>query len=334
MNYTLVTGANGYIGSNVCKLLLEQGKNLILLDRHHGDNINTLQAKYLEYKKDNKLVFIVWDLSIHQGIDVIFTKYRINEVLHFAADISVPESVSNPLKYYCNNTVNTTMLIDTAVKHRVKKFIFSSTAAVYGFSDTPVKEQDIKDPLNPYGRSKLMSEQVLIDAGSANPDFKYVILRYFNVAGACKDGDSYLFGHNRQAQHLIKMASEAACGTREHLTIFGENFPTPDGTGVRDYIHVVDLAQAHLNALEYLDEHDSDIFNVGYGKGYSVKEVTDTMKRVSGVDFPVVVSGPRAGDPAKVVSDNSKLLSKFGNFFKYDNLEEICRSAYQWEKNL
>jgi UDP-glucose 4-epimerase len=229
----------------------------------------------------------------------------------------------------------------------VKKFIFSSTAAVYGepanIPEVGIDETFSTNPINPYGMSKLMSETILKDAAKANKKFKFVIFRYFNVAGA----DIYYEKNKLQprigqsfpkATHLIKIASECAVGKRERMAIFGEDFDTVDGTGVRDYIHVDDLASAHIKAIDYLDVNDSDIFNLGYGIGFSVKEVINTMKEIASKDFAVDVVSRRAGDPATLVANNSKYKSKFTNkkapLFKYDNIDLICKSAYEWENNL
>ena len=218
----------------------------------------------------------------------------------------MPESVENPLKYYLNNTANTANLIKCATETGVKKFIFSSTAATYGEPDptmvnleTGLKESDPTEPINPYGMSKLMSERVLKDTAFATDDFRYAALRYFNVAGS--DPDGRIGQSTENATLLIKVAAEAATGKREKMYIFGDDYPTHDGTGIRDYIHVVDLAQAHIEALEYLDDHESDVFNVGYSRGFSVKEVIDTMKKVSDVDFTVELKERRAGDPAILI---------------------------------
>jgi UDP-glucose 4-epimerase len=241
-----------------------------------------------------------------------------------------------------NNTVNTTNLIKCAVNSGVSKFIFSSTAAVYGEpSELPeegIDETYLTAPINPYGMSKLMSENVIRDTASACKDFKYVIFRYFNVAGADIYYDDKLSPRIGQsfpnATHLIKIASECAVGKREKMAIFGSDYNTSDGTGVRDYIHVDDLADAHIRALAFLDENDSETFNAGYGRGYSVKEVIETMKKVTEVDFRVDLEGRRAGDPAQLISNNAKIKSKMKWSPKYENLELICQSAYEWEKRL
>ena len=249
----------------------------------------------------------------------------------------MPESVENPLKYYLNNTANTTNLIKLASDYGIKKFIFSSTAAVYGEPDISEIEDGIKEdfptnPINPYGQSKLFSEKILQDANKANPNLKYVIFRYFNVAGASPD--LTIGQKTKNATHLIKVASECACGKRDKMYIFGSDYPTPDGTCIRDYIHVMDLADAHIKALDYLEENESDIFNLGYSKGASVKEVIDTVKKVSGVDFKVEEAQRRAGDPAMLIANSNKVKEKMKWSPKYDNLEFICKTAYEYEKGL
>jgi len=334
----LITGGAGYIGSHVAKQLLETTEhNITILDNLSTGSTNTLDT--LQTIRDFK--FIELDLKVFDKVKAALQDNQIDTIIHFAASIVVPESVENPLKYYMNNTVNTTNLIKQAVDTGVKKFIFSSTAAVYGEPDSIPKngidETYPTNPINPYGMSKLMSEKVLQDTANAHEDFKYVIFRYFNVAGAdihYKDdnlnpriGQSF-----PNATHLIKIASECATGKREKMYIFGDDYPTPDGTGVRDYIHVDDLADAHIKAIEYLSSNNSDIFNAGYGKGYSVKEVIETMQKATGIDFQVDSAPRRAGDPAALISDNRKIKSKMSWEPKHEDLSLICKSAYEWEK--
>ncbi|BCD60561.1 UDP-glucose 4-epimerase [Nitratiruptor sp. YY08-14] len=281
-------------------------------------------------------VFERLDLSDWDALHIFMQKNRFDAIIHFAAALIVPESVENPLKYYLNNTANTANLIQEAMENGVKKFIFSSTAAVYGEPECVpmggIKEEAPTYPINPYGQSKLMSEQILKDTANAYSDFKYVALRYFNVAGA--DIEGKIGQSTKDATHLIKVAAEAALGKREKMYIFGDDYPTPDGSCIRDYIHVDDLSQAHLDALEYLDKEKSDVFNVGYGRGYSVKEVIEMMKKVSGVDFPVEITGRRAGDPAILIANSQKIQQKMGWKPKYDDLELICKTALEWEKKL
>lgn len=334
----LITGGAGYIGSHVVKQLLETTDYTIMI----VDNLSTGNKKTLEtLKKIRDFTFVKLDLNEFEKVNELIKDNDIDTIIHFAASIVVPESVENPLKYYMNNTVNTTNLIKCANQNSVKKFIFSSTAAVYGEpKDIPqngIDENYPTNPINPYGMSKLMSEKVLQDTANANSMFKYVIFRYFNVAGAdinYKDNElSPRIGQSfPNATHLIKIASECAVGKREKMAIFGDDFDTPDGTGVRDYIHVDDLADTHVKAVEYLENNKSDIFNVGYGKGYSVKEVIQAVKEVTKVDFKVDSTARRAGDPAMLVSDNIKIIQKMQWSPKYEDLSLICDSAYKWEK--
>ncbi|MBR4141083.1 MAG: UDP-glucose 4-epimerase GalE, partial [Campylobacter sp.] len=232
-----------------------------------------------------------------------------------------------------NNTANAINLIALCQKYGVKNFIFSSTAATYGEPETGVvSEESPQNPINPYGRSKLMTEWVLKDAALANKNFKYGILRYFNVAGASSDG---LIGQNYpNATHLVKVATQTIVGKREKMSIFGDDYPTSDGTCVRDYIHVEDLAQAHLSVLRYLQNNDSSVFNVGYGTGFSVKEVIECVKKISGVDFKVENAARRDGDPARLISNADKLKAKTDWTPKHNNLEEIVQSALNWERKI
>lgn len=253
--------------------------------------------------------------------------------MHFAGSIVVPESVTDPIKYYANNTANTLELLGTCVRHGVERFIFSSTAAVYGMADQAlVSEDDALAPINPYGASKLMSERMIADVAAAHP-LKYVILRYFNVAGA--EASGRLGQAGGVATHLIRVACQTALGLRPEMTMFGADYPTPDGTCIRDYIHVEDLAEAHLEALAYLRRgSDSAVLNFGYGRGYSVREVIEAVKQVSGVDFAVRIGARRAGDPARLVAANQKLKAAFGWQARGTSLDAITRSALAWEKRL
>ena len=280
--------------------------------------------------------FIKSDLSNFDEIEGIFKARRFDAVIHFAASLIVPESVKNPLKYYLNNTANTANLIKLCVKYGVNNFVFSSTAAVYGepdISKMPITENSLLSPINPYGMSKLMSETILRDASKAYKDFNYIALRYFNVAGAALDGK--IGQSTKDATHLIKVAAETALGKRDKIYIFGDDYPTFDGTCIRDYIHVEDLSDAHLKALSFLQENKkSDIFNCGYGHGFSVKEVVNTMKEVSGVDFKVEITKRREGDPAVLIAGNKKIKEKLNWTPKYDDLKLICKSALEWEKKI
>lgn len=335
--HILITGGAGYIGSHVVKQLLEETEHDVTiidnLSTGYQRTLNTLENIACQ-SAHGELRFYHADLSDFAVIEKIFLTNTFDAVIHFAASIVVPESVENPLKYYMNNTVNTTNLIRLCNEYGVGKFIFSSTAAVYGEpTEIPVKETTPTHPINPYGMSKLMSEHVIQDTALANPNFRYVILRYFNVAGA--DIENRIGQSFPNATHLIKVATQCALGHRESLKVFGADYDTPDGTCIRDYIHVDDLASAHLRALEYLSNgHDNDIFNCGYGHGFSVKEVIEAVKTVSKNDFCAEISPRRAGDPALLISDNSKIKLMLNWNPRYDDLETICKSALDWEQKL
>ena len=335
----LITGGAGYIGSHLVKQLLEKNEDIIIIDNLSTGSVKTLDS----LRKIAKFKFIKEDLKNFEKIKNIFKNNNIDTIIHFAASIVVPESMKNPLKYYMNNTVNTTNLVNIANKYNIKKFIFSSTAAVYGeplsVPELGINEQYETKPINPYGSSKLMSENVIKDTALANKDFKYVIFRYFNVAGADihyenetlspRIGQSF-----PNATHLIKIASECATLKRDKMFIFGDTYNTNDGTCIRDYIHVDDLANAHIKAIDYLDDNASQVFNVGYSKGSSVKKVISTMKKITKNDFKVDIQDKRAGDPANLISDNRKIINKMNWKPKYDNLELICKSAFIWEQKL
>ncbi len=335
---TLITGAAGYIGSHVAKQLLELGQDIVIVD-----NLSTgFQSTIDTLQKIKKFDFIKLDLKEFDKVQGLFKSYHIDTVIHFAAFSQVGESMQNPMKYYMNNTVNTTHLVKCASSHGVKKFIFSSTAATYGeptlkgSKQTITEEFDTK-PINPYGQSKLMSEQVIKDEAKVNQEFKYCIFRYFNVAGAdIHYEDEKLtprVGESHDPEtHLIPLVVKTALGKRDAITIFGQDYDTPDGTCVRDYIHVDDLADAHIKAIEYLDENESDTFNCGYGHGLSVKEIVQGVKDTTKLEFEVLKGSRREGDPSVLVADNSKIKEMMGWSAKYDDLELIVRSAFEWEK--
>ncbi len=323
----LIDGGAGYIGSHTLRQFLKTNHEICVLDNFSKGS--KIAIKDLKNIRDFK--FFEQDLSDFKGIKTLFQREKFDAIVHFGASIEVFESVQNPLKYYMNNTVNTMNLIQTCIQTGVNKFIFSSTAAVYGEPQSPVvSENSPLMPINPYGRSKLMSEEVLRDASRAHSEFKHCILRYFNVAGACMD---YKLGQRyANATLLIKVAAECAARKRDKIFIFGEDYDTKDGTCIRDFIHVDDISSAHLAALEYLQDNDSDVFNVGYGHGFSVKEVIAMMKKVSGVNFKVELAPRRVGDPSVLISDANK-IKKFTPWqAKYDDLELICKSAFDWEK--
>ena len=323
MGTILVTGGAGYIGSHTVLALLEAGYEVLVLD-----NLSTGHREAV--LPPARLV--VGDLADTTRLEELFQTKDITSIIHFAASIVVPESVADPLKYYTNNTAKTTGLIARALEAGVEHFIFSSTAAVYGIPDSvPVSEEAPLRPINPYGRSKLMSEWVLRDTTSAQPSFKHVILRYFNVAGA--DPKGRIGQSTPEATHLIKVACKTCLGQRESLSIFGTDYPTLDGTGIRDYIHVTDLARAHVQALEYLEQGGrSDVFNCGYGRGYSVQEIVQAVEQVSGSSLPTNRDERRAGDPAELVADPAKIKRVFGWQPKLDAIETIVSSALQWER--
>ena len=326
----LITGAAGYIGSHVLKALLEKNSDKItVIDNFYSGSRDALVA----LESVGKFEFIKCDLADTDLLEEIFSTHKFDAIIHFAAYIEVFESMQNPLKYYLNNTANTANLINLALKFGVKKFIFSSTAATYGEPENGIVcENSPQNPINPYGNSKLMSEQILKDAAAANSDFKFGILRYFNVAGASLNG---LIGQNYpNATHLIKVATQTITGKRANMSIFGRDYDTKDGTCIRDYIHIEDLADAHLAVLDYLDDNDSDIFNVGYGHGFSVLEVINMAKKISGVDFEVMDAPRRLGDPAILIADSSKLRNLTSWKPKKDSLETIISSALEWEKKI
>ena len=326
----LITGGAGYIGSHVAKALLEANRHdVVILDNLCKGSMRAIEA----LRKIGEFEFVQESLENTSAIEKLFKREKFDAIIHFAAFIEVFESTQNPLKYYLNNTANAMNLIALANKYGVKDFIFSSTAATYGEPDIPqVSEETPQNPINPYGRSKLMVEWVLKDAAAANPNFKYGILRYFNVAGAASDGT---IGQNYpNATHLIKVATQTIVGKRDKMSIFGDDYDTKDGTCIRDYIHVEDLASAHLAVLDYLQTNDSAVFNVGYGTGFSVKEVVNEAKKVSGVDFKVQLAPRRAGDPACLISNADKIRTKTSWHPEHESLDEIILSALNWEKKL
>ena len=316
-----MTGGAGYIGSHTIAQLGKAGYDLVVYD-----NLSTGSASALTYGR-----LALGELADRQQLSQVFAEHDFDAVLHFAASISVPESLLNPLDYYSNNTANTLNLLHCCQQFGVNKLIFSSTAAVYGQPTVnPITEDTTPQPLNPYGSSKLMSERLIQDYALAS-ELKYVILRYFNVAGAAVSGK--LGG--TKASHLLAVACDAALGQRQGLSIFGTDFDTPDGTGIRDYIHVDDLARAHLDALDYLDrESVSQTLNCGYGRGYSVRQVIEKVKEISGVDFPVIAAPRRAGDPACAIAANQRITQVLGWQPQFDDLGTIVRTTLEWEKKL
>ncbi len=316
----LVTGGAGYIGSHVVAQLGARGERIVVLD-----NLSTGNSRAVLHGR-----LVVGDIANERLLNMLFREYRIETVLHFAGRIVVPESVAKPLEYYDCNTSGARTLMAASAKAGVRQFIFSSTAAVYG--DPPggvADEQTPPMPINPYGRSKLMTEWMLRDLAAAST-MRHVILRYFNVAGC--DSHGRIGQDTPEATHLIKVACEHAVGKRKGLEVFGSDYPTADGTCVRDYIHVEDLATAHLHAVDYLRaDNESLTANCGYGHGYSVLEVIDTLRNL--VDFPlnVKLSPRRAGDMATIIADNKLIRQRLGWMPKRDNLELIIASALAWE---
>jgi UDP-glucose 4-epimerase len=320
----LVTGGAGYIGSHTVHKLRDAGEDVVVLD-----NLST----GFRFLVPAALPFVAGSTGDREAVAKTIRNFGVDAIVHFAASIVVPDSVADPLGYYRNNTLNTCSLLDVAIEEGVRQFIFSSTAAVYGNAEhVPVREDEPTVPISPYGTSKLMSEIMLHDAGRAH-GLRFVVLRYFNVAGADPDGRT---GQSTpQATHLIKVACEAALGKRAKLDVFGTDYATPDGTCVRDYIHVSDLAQAHSAALDYLRSGGpSGTFNCGYGRGASVFEVIDAVKRVSGVDFPVHISGRRDGDPASLVADVARIRNTLPWTPRFQDLDLIVAHALAWERKL
>jgi UDP-glucose 4-epimerase len=320
----LVSGGAGYIGSHMVLELLDRGEPVVVLD--------DLSTGFW-WALPKEVTLVRGDMGDQALVEHVIAEHGITEIAHFAAKIVVPDSVSDPLGYYLNNTVKTRALLESAVRGGVKHVIFSSTAAVYGEPPvSPVPEDIALNPINPYGRSKLMSEWMLGDVARAH-GLTYVALRYFNVAGADPKGRSGQSSPN--ATHLIKVACQAALGQRAGLEVFGTDYQTPDGTCVRDYIHVTDLARAHLAALDHLRGGGANLtLNCGYGRGYSVKEVIEVVKQVSGIDFPVKLSGRRAGDPASLVAKAERIRAELGWQPEHDDLDEIVRQALAWEEAL
>ena len=316
----LVVGGAGYIGSHMVKMLLDEGHHVITFDNLSGGFRDAVLGGE----------FVEGDLADRTALDNVFALHRPEAVMHFASFIQVGESVKLPDKYYRNNFSNTVNLLDAMVAHDVKRFIFSSTAAIFGEPEyVPIDELHPTKPLNPYGRSKWMVEQMLADYGLAF-GLRYVCLRYFNAAGADPGG---LLGERHQPEtHLIPLVLQAASGRRRHIEVFGRDYDTPDGTCIRDYIHIVDLCSAHLLALNHLDdEGQSDCFNLGNGEGFSVQQVIDAAQRITGVRIQVVDALRRAGDPARLVADASKARRMLNWTPRHAELDSIIADAWRWE---
>ncbi len=320
----LVTGGAGYIGSHMVYALTDSGVDVVVID-NLSTGLRSLVAQKAYFVEGN-----AGDIALARRV---ISEHDVTAIIHFAGSIVVPDSVRDPLSYYANNTVVARNLIEAAVVGGVKNFIFSSTAAVYaGSSLDPLSEMSPTGPISPYGRSKLMTEWMLEDSAQAY-DFRYVALRYFNVAGADAKGRTGQF--SPRATHLIKRASQVALGRAPHLDIFGTDYPTADGTGVRDYIHVSDLVRAHALALDYLrNGGDATVMNCGYGHGASVREVIASVERVTGRPLPVRESPRRPGDPPGLIADARKIKQVLDWQPRYDDLDEIVRAAYAWESRL
>jgi UDP-glucose 4-epimerase len=322
--HVLVTGGAGYIGSHCVRRLMESGFKVVVVDNLCTGN---------RWAVPEQVPFVNCNAGDGAAVGEVIQKHGVTAVLHFAGYIVVPESVKDPLKYYENNVCASRNLAEACVRNGVERFIFSSSAAVYGdpvISPTP--ESAPPAPINPYGTSKLITEWMLRDV-AASSALRYVALRYFNVAGARADGS--LGQATPDATHLVKIAAEAACGNRPGVSIYGTDYATRDGTCVRDYIHVDDLADAHIAALRHLASgRASGVYNCGYGKGFTVREVLDTMREVSGTRFEVVEAGRRKGDPAALVADATAIGRDFGWQPRLDDIRVICESAYRWERKL
>jgi len=321
----LVTGGAGYIGSHAVLALRDAGWPVAIID-------NLSNGSRLVVPED--VPFYEGDVADRVLVDQILRGERIGAIMHFAGSIVVPESVEKPLDYYANNTLASHALVSAAVAAGVNHIVFSSTAAVYGAPErVPVAESDATKPINPYGASKLMTEMMLRDASAAH-GFNYAALRYFNVSGADPNGRSGQIG--RGSTHLIKVATEAATGKREHVAVFGTDYPTADGTCIRDYIHVSDLVDAHVIALERLISQPSEnlVMNCGYGRGLSVLEVLDSLDRVLGKPVPRVIEGRRAGDPPQLVASNRALVETLDWAPRYADIDTIVSHALAWERSL
>jgi UDP-glucose 4-epimerase len=320
----LVTGGAGYIGGHMVLALLDAGRRPVVFD-----NLST----GFRWSVPDGVPLVVGDVGDHELVLQTLKAHRIDAIVHFAAKLVVPESVADPLGYYLNNTVKSRALLAAAVAAGVGTFVFSSTAAVYGnASGQPIGEDAPLSPLSPYGSSKQLTEVMLRDVAAAHP-MRYAVLRYFNVAGAdpaMRHGQS-----TANATHLIKVAVQTALGMRSHMEVYGSDYPTRDGTCIRDYIHVGDLVAAHMQALDHLSEGgESLVVNCGYGHGYSVSEVIDTVRKVSGKPIEARVAPRRAGDPVAIVADSSRIRSRLGWEPRYDDLTKIVEHTLRWETML
>lgn len=319
----LVCGGAGYIGSHAVHQLIEKGEEVVVVDNLETGHLESVHKQAKFYKVD---------IRNEEELDKVFKENNITEVIHFAANSLVGESMTNPLKYYNNNVHGTEVLLKVMINNDVKKIVFSSTAATYGEAEKmPITETDKTEPTNTYGETKLAMEKMMKWCDTAY-GLKYVALRYFNVAGAHVSG-SIGEAHNPET-HLIPLILQVPLGKREFISIFGEDYDTEDGTCIRDYIHVTDLANAHILAVEYLREgKDSDVFNLGNGSGFSVKEMIESARRVTGHEIPAKICERRAGDPARLIASSKKAKEILNWEPKFTNVEEIIASAWKWHKN-
>ena len=319
----LVTGGAGYVGAHMALRLVEAGYRPVILD--------DLSSGSRKFVSDH--TFVEGDIGDPDLVAHLLDEYDVREVIHFAGSTLVPESIRDPLAYYLNNTVKSRSLIAQCVKAGVERFVFSSTAAVYGRPDrTPVSEAAALNPISPYGASNMMTERILADTAAAH-GLSYMILRYFNVAGADPDCRA---GQGGKPTHLVKVAAQIASGVRqETLQIFGDDYPTPDGTCIRDYIHVSDLVDAHMEALSHMRVGGASMaLNCGYGRGYSVREVIDAVERVSGTTLATEIAPRRPGDPPQLIADDAAIRSHLGWTPRFDDLDFIVRTAIDWEREL
>jgi UDP-glucose 4-epimerase len=316
----LVAGGAGYIGSHAVKQLIEAGHHVVAVD-----NLYRGHAEAVHEKAD----FVEADLLDTEALELTLKEHKVDCVMHFAALAYVGESVDEPLTYYEKNTAGTISLLQAMGAAGVKKLVFSSTCATYGEpAEMPIVETMPQSPINPYGWSKLFVERILKDVAASDPEFAYVALRYFNVAGSAADGS---IGEDHEPEtHLIPVVIQAALGQREAITVFGSDYDTPDATCIRDYVHVEDLCAAHITAMNALQPGDQRFYNLGIGRGYSVREVIDSVRRVSGKDFKVIEGERRPGDPPTLYANASKIQTELGWSAKYTDLDEIVRTAWQW----
>jgi len=331
MQHILITGGAGYIGSHIIKSISSyKDSKITIIDDLSSSTFDSLPVLRRYFNK-NQLKFFKINLNKLEKLEDIFKQSKFDAIIHLAASSQVNESIALPLKYFLNNTVNTTHLINLCLKYKVNKFIFSSTAAVYGApSSSPIKESCSTKPINPYGISKKMCETMLMQASQAYKNFHCIILRYFNVAGADPEGE--LGECHEPETHLIPLLIRSAQNKNYTFKLYGDDHDTFDGTCIRDYIHVQDLASAHIQALNFLQEHNcSEIFNCGYGTGYSVRQIIDTIKKLTATDFNIKIRPKRPGEPSTLVADNKKIINTLKWKYNFNAIEQICQSSIDWE---